>query len=183
MAVDVELPRHERERMLRGSFRIFVLSQFIVFFTLFAVRFVLSGTSTNPNANVLVGLVETALTLAAGAAAFGCLAAIRQGNRRRSERDSLMASIYGFAAVALVLYQWRSLDLPLTDPFAESFYVLTGFWALYMFVGALLFYALRVRNRRIPFTAENHWEIEAVTTFFAIPVLTWLAILLLVYVV
>jgi cytochrome c oxidase subunit 3 len=183
VATDVQLPGAERERMLRGGFRIFVLSQFIVFFTVFSVRFVLSGTTTNPNANIWVGLVETLLVLAAAAAAWGCLTAVRRGDLGRTERNSLMASIYGFASVALMLYQWRSLDLPLTDHFAEAYYALTGFWVLYMFVGALLFYAMRVRNRRIPFSTESHWELEAVTTFFSIPVVTWLAILLFVYIV
>jgi heme/copper-type cytochrome/quinol oxidase subunit 3 len=183
VAIDAELPRAQRERMLRVSFRMFVVSQFIVFFTLFSLRFVFSGTSTSPNANIWVGLVETVLVLAAGAAGLASLNAIRRGEAARSERNSLMASIYGFASVGLILYQWRSLDLVLTDHFAEAYYAVTGFWALYMFVAALLYYAMRVRNRRIPFTAENHWELEAVTTFLSVPVIAWIAILILMYIV
>lgn len=183
MAVDAELAQVQEVNVMRGSFRMIVASQFVVFFTLFSVRFVFAGTTVNPNASIWVGLAQTVLVLASFVAGRGSLGAIRSGNPALSERNSLMASIYGFASVGLMFYQWRSLSLPLTNHFAESFYAITGFWILYATISALLYYAMRVRNRNIPFTAQSHWEIEAAATFQIVPAIAWVAILVLLYIV
>lgn len=168
---------------VRGTFRIFTASQFVVFVTLFAVRFVLSGTSTDPNANIGIGIVETILVLAGGWAAMKSLRHIRHGDREGSLRMSLYASYFGFAAFVLMAYQWRALGLSLTDRYGEAYYVVTGFWMLYMFVASVLFWAMRVRDRRIPATAASHWEVEAAATFFQIPLVAWIAIFILLYLV
>lgn len=168
---------------VRGTFRIFTASQFVVFMTLFAVRFVLSGTSTDANANIYIGIIEVILVLAGGWAAIKSLHHIRSDDRHSSLRMSLYASYFGFAAFLVMVYQWRALGLSLTDRYGESYYVVTGFWMLYMFVASVLFWAMRVRDRRIPFTAEHHWEVEAATTFYQIPLLGWIATFVLLYLV
>lgn len=183
MAVDAELSRVPETSVMRGSFRMIVASQFVVFFTLFSVRFEFAGTTTSPNASIWVGLAQTVLVLASYVAGRASLAAIRSNNPALSERNSLMASIYGFASVGLMLYQWRSLSLPLTNHFGESFYAITGFWVLYASISALLYYAMRVRNRNIPFTSDSHWDLEAAAMFQIVPVIAWLAILVLLYIV
>lgn len=168
-------------RTLRGSFRMMVAVQFIVFVTLFTLRFDFAGSVVNANANVWVGALETLLVLLAAYAGGWSLRSARQGNAASYERYSWFASFFGFASVLLMVFQWRSLGLDVSNHYAEAYYMVTGFWMLYALVGALLYWAMRARNRRIPFTAENHWDAEAVTTFGVVPLIAWIAIFVIMY--
>lgn len=183
IAHDAYKDKNDEVNVLRSSFRIVVAAQLIVFLTLYTVRFVFAGTSVNPNANLWVGILETLLVLSAGYAGGKSVQAARRGDPQAYDRAAWYASFLWLVSVLLMIYQWRSLGLVVSNHYAQSYYLVTGFWMLYAFVAFLLFWAMRIRNRRIPFSSENHWDAEAVTTFGVVPLVAWVATFVIMYIV
>jgi|GEM_PF-3325094 len=175
--------RDHKAAAIRYGFRIFVGALFIPFVVVGTIRFVFAGTVVNPNASLFAGVGITALVLAAGYAGGLSLRAARSGDDQRYERWSWWAAFLGFASTFSVIAQWRTLDLPAANHFAQAYELVTGTWAVYAFVGALLHWAMRLRHRRIPFTPEDHWGIEAVVNYGVLPLVAWVGIFIILYVV
>jgi cytochrome c oxidase subunit 3 len=80
-------------------------------------------------------------------------------------------------------YEYANLEFGLRDNiFASTFYVLTGFHGLHVFVGLLLMAAVLWRNRDPQhYSSENHFGIEAVELYWHFVDVIWIILFILLY--
>ena len=81
------------------------------------------------------------------------------------------------------LYEYSNLEFGLRDNlFASTFYVLTGFHGLHVFVGLLLMLAVLWRARQPGhYSSENHFGIEAVELYWHFVDVIWVILFILLY--
>ncbi|MBE9064340.1 heme-copper oxidase subunit III [cf. Phormidesmis sp. LEGE 11477] len=80
-------------------------------------------------------------------------------------------------------YEYANLEFSLKDNlFASTFYVLTGFHGLHVFLGLLLMGAVLWRAR-VPghYSSENHFGIEAVELYWHFVDVIWIILFILLY--
>ncbi|MGB3572500.1 MAG: heme-copper oxidase subunit III [Phormidesmis sp.] len=80
-------------------------------------------------------------------------------------------------------YEYANLEFGLRDNlFASTFYVLTGFHGLHVFVGLLLMVAVLWRNRDPQhYSSESHFGIEAVELYWHFVDVIWIILFILLY--
>jgi cytochrome c oxidase subunit 3 len=81
------------------------------------------------------------------------------------------------------LYEYTHLEFGLTtNLFASTFYVLTGFHGLHVFLGLLLMLAVLWRSRQPShYSAENHFGIEATELYWHFVDVIWIILFFLLY--
>lgn len=81
------------------------------------------------------------------------------------------------------LYEYSNLEFGLTtNLFASTFYVLTGFHGLHVFLGLLLMLAVLWRSRNSShYSAENHFGIEATELYWHFVDVIWIILFILLY--
>lgn len=81
------------------------------------------------------------------------------------------------------LYEYSNLEFGLRDNlFASTFYVLTGFHGLHVFVGLLMMIAVLWRARQPGhYSSESHFGIEAVELYWHFVDVIWIILFILLY--
>jgi cytochrome c oxidase subunit 3 len=81
------------------------------------------------------------------------------------------------------LYEYSNLEFSLRENlFASTFYVLTGFHGLHVFVGLLLMLAVLWRARKPGhYSSESHFGIEAVELYWHFVDVIWIILFILLY--
>ena len=80
-------------------------------------------------------------------------------------------------------YEYANLEFGLRENlFASTFYVLTGFHGLHVFVGLLLMLAVLWRARTPDhYSSDNHFGIEAVELYWHFVDVIWIILFILLY--
>ena len=80
-------------------------------------------------------------------------------------------------------YEYSHLEFSLRENlFASTFYVLTGFHGLHVFVGLLLMLAVLWRDRQPGhYSSENHFGVEAVELYWHFVDVIWIILFILLY--
>lgn len=81
------------------------------------------------------------------------------------------------------IYEYSNLEFGLTSNlFASTFYVLTGFHGLHVFLGLLLMLAVLWRSRQAEhYSAENHFGIAATELYWHFVDVIWIVLFAMLY--
>lgn len=171
-------------RPLRAGFGIFLASMSVIFVTLIAARYLTAGGRVGPYSQVL-GAIITLFMLVSGFLARSGRMAIFHGNNATMRRYLSLSFWVGVLGGASIFLQWILLShmaVPVTDPTAEVYYVLTGIWLLVALVAGFVLLAANIRGRRIGgYTVENHWDVDAATYFWTFAVFAWVVVYVVLY--
>lgn len=168
-------------RALRFGLLLILATQAVPFVVFISVKYLFDGTAKPPTLNPYVGAIETALMVLSGLYAWQGVTAIRADRLRTLLGKFDMAILLGWAAVATTGYQWSTRFVPPTTRFGEVYYLLTGLSGFYAVIGLFVLMAIRIRGRRLGFSAANHWDAEAITYFWVFQTLTWFSTYVALY--
>jgi cytochrome c oxidase subunit III len=108
-----------------------------------------------------------------------------QSSIRRDDRTGMIRSILATLALGVVFLIglgliWR--QVPYSGAFSTIFFTMTGFHAVHIAAGMLLFGYVLLKARRGAYSPENHWSVEAVVVFWHFVELMWLFYFVVLYI-
>ena len=160
-------------RMYRGSLWLLLLSETMLFVTVFAVRFLMAFAQRSPDLNQLLGGLLTLVFVASVFPARSAVREIRQGNNDSARRSLFVATLLGLAGLAGVVVDWLTTKLDPSTRFGESYFLATGYHALHIFIGVVVLSALTSSASKNRFSVANHWSVEGGVLFWYFVVLMW----------
>ncbi len=163
-------------RMYWGSFWLIILSESMIFVTVFAVRFLMAFGNVSPDANRLVGGLITLVFVASVVPARSAVRAIRSGHNDTAARSLLTTAFMGLLAFAGVIADLVTVHLDPSSRYGESYFLATGYHALHIFIGLLVLFALASSARRARFNVNNYWSVEAGAVFWYFVVILYIVL-------
>lgn len=160
-------------RMYRGGLWLLLLSEAMIFVTVFAVRFLMAFAQRSPHLDQLLGGLLTLVFLASLVPARSAVREIRQGRNDTAARSLLTTTLLGLAGLVGVAVDWFTAGMDPGSRFGESYYLATGYHALHILIGVLVLSALTSSARRGRFSMANHWSVEGGVLFWYFVVLMW----------
>ncbi|MEJ2287420.1 MAG: cytochrome c oxidase subunit 3 [Deinococcales bacterium] len=160
-------------RMYWGGLWLLLLSEAMIFVTVFAVRFLMAQATVSPDVNKLLGGLITLIFLLSLVPARGAVREIRQGRNDLAGRSLGITNLLGILAFAGVIVDFFTAKLDPGSRFGESYFLATGYHALHIFVGIIVLSALWSSARRGRFSVNNHWSVEGGVMFWNFVVLMW----------
>lgn len=177
------------ERSLFG-FWLYILSDCVLFASLFAVFAVLRGQTyggaTNDDILNLPFLFAETLILLSSSYAMGFALVSAQSGRTKRVLGGLSAAlILGLAFLGMELYEFHSLiaagNGPGRSAFLSSFFTLVGTHGLHVFFGALWMIACMVYIRKRGLTPGNTRKLRMLALFWHFLDIIWIFIFSIVY--
>ncbi|MBE9078350.1 heme-copper oxidase subunit III [Romeria aff. gracilis LEGE 07310] len=108
---------------------------------------------------------------------------VKQDNVKGLRLWFAITAVMGAIFLAGQIYEYTHLEFGLTENiFASTFYVLTGFHGLHVFVGLLLMLAVLWRSRQAGhYSHENHFGVEAVELYWHFVDVIWIVLFAILY--
>lgn len=175
------LSRRER-RMYLGAFSLFIFAESLIFVTLFAVRFLVAGTSRGPGINIVLGTALTVLFIVSLVPVWWADRAIARGNVPAMVAGLGVTFFLGLAALLGIFYDWRTLTLDPGSRYGGNYFVTTGVHAFHIVLGLIFLSALWSSGRRGRFTPQNFWLVTAGVWFWTFIVATWVGLFVVLFV-
>ena len=130
--------------------------------------------------------INTALLLTSGVTLTIAHHALRAGDRARTIGFMWLTVILGCIFLAVQGYEYYHLytDLNLklsSGVYGSTFYMLTGFHGLHVFVGMLMLLFITLRLQKGHFTAQRHFGFEGAAWYWHFVDVVWLFLYILVY--
>lgn len=167
---------------------VFLLSESVVFLSFFAAYILLRVTTTHwlppgvPKLEVLKPAISTAVLVSSS---FVIYFAERALDRRKLGLFRLLwltASLMGTYFLVNQAIEWNHLSFGLTTGlFGATFYLLTGFHGLHVFVGLILQVIMLVRSFLPGNYNGGHFGVSAASLFWHFVDVIWLVLFSLVY--
>lgn len=164
----------DERRKFDGSFFLFIISEMMIFITLFSTRFLLAYTGHPDRVNQTVGGIVTALLVFS-------LWPLAVGHGRISRGRPGYAFLWfvvllGVLALAFVVYDWSTLALDVGSRYGENYVLSTGYHALHIVFGLIGVAVIAAADRRGRYQPLNHWPARAAAVFWVFVVVSWLAL-------
>jgi cytochrome c oxidase subunit 3 len=105
--------------------------------------------------------------------------AIQRGDREGMLRNVLVTVALGVAFLVGLAFVWR--QVPYTGGYSAIFFTMTGFHAIHVFVGMLLFAYVYRKAQQGGYSAENYWGVEATVIFWHFVDLMWILYFIVLY--
>jgi cytochrome c oxidase subunit 3 len=165
-----------------GTFRLglwlFLLSDAFVFGGLLISRFNLLGL-TRPHLNQLLGLAVTAVLLISSFFMNRAETSIAHGDQKGFLNGTLITMVLGLLFVIGVIgLEWQLAKIEGVianqDTAGAIFYMMTGMHAFHVFTGVILLFTVWNKGRKGLYSAENHWGVEAATTYWHFVDVVWI---------
>ncbi len=174
----------------------FIISDTVIFATFLACSSLLRIWNHNwhiptHTLNLRVAGIMTAFLLASSVTMVSALAALEQENQLRFKRCLLLTILGGSAFLLLQAWEWSHLfhqGLTLThNPwgaqlFGASFYIVTGFHGVHVIVGVVSLTILLLRGLRGRYHHLNAGSVALAGLYWCFVDVSWLFILLVIYV-
>lgn len=160
-------------RMYWGGLWLILLSEAMIFVTVFAVRFLMAQATVSPDVNRLLGGLITLIFLLSLVPARGAVREARQGHNDLAGRSLGITNLLGILAFAGVIIDFFTVKLDAASRFGESYFLATGYHSLHILVGIIVLSALWSSARRGRFNVNNHWTVEGGVMFWNFVVLMW----------
>ncbi|MEG4021363.1 heme-copper oxidase subunit III [Microcoleus sp. S13C4] len=170
------------------GFTAFLLSESMVFLSFFAAYIILRLTTPNwlppgvPKLEVLKPAISTAVLVSSS---FVIYFAERALDRRKLAQFRLLwlaASLMGTYFLVNQAIEWNHLSFGLTTGlFGATFYLLTGFHGLHVFVGIILQLIMLVRSFIPGNYNAGHFGVSAASLFWHFVDVIWIVLFSLVY--
>ncbi len=97
---------------------------------------------------------------------------IRMGNVPRLQRYTWITLALGLVFLIGMVIVWRTT--PITGPYSAIFFTMTGFHALHVLAGMILFGYVYRKAQQGAYSAESYWGVEAAVVFWHFVDLMWL---------
>jgi heme/copper-type cytochrome/quinol oxidase subunit 3 len=107
-------------------------------------------------------------------------AAIRREDRPAMQRHILVTVVLGLAFLIGLVLIWR--QVPYSGSYSAIFFTMTGFHAVHVVVGMLLFGYIFVKAQRGAYSKENYWSVEGTVIFWHFVELMWVFYFVVLYV-
>jgi cytochrome c oxidase subunit 3 len=172
------------------GFIVFLVSESMLFVGLFLayITFKLVAPTWppegTPELELLLPTVNTIILVSSSFVAHQADVAIKHNNDVKGVRKWFgLTILMGVTFLAGQLYEYNHLGFGLTtNLFASTFYVLTGFHGLHVFVGVLLMTGVLWRSRRPGhYSMEKHFGIEAAEVYWHFVDVVWIVLFTLLY--
>ncbi len=130
--------------------------------------------------------LNTALLLTSGVTLTIAHHALRAGARSRTIVFMWLTLLLGLTFLGVQGYEyghaWSELNLKLSSGvYGSTFYLLTGFHGLHVFVGLLMLLFITLRLQQGHFSSQHHFGFEGATWYWHFVDVVWLGLYLLVY--
>ncbi|MGF1600646.1 MAG: heme-copper oxidase subunit III [Thermosynechococcaceae cyanobacterium] len=172
------------------GFIIFLVSESMLFVGLFVAYLTFKAMNPEwppegtPRLELLLPGINTVILLSSSFVAHKADEAIKHGGDVAGVRKWFgITMAMGITFLCGQLYEYSNLEFGLTtNVFASTFYVLTGFHGLHVFVGVLLMGGVLWRSRKPGhYTAETHFGIEAAEVYWHFVDVVWIILFSLLY--
>jgi cytochrome c oxidase subunit 3 len=107
-------------------------------------------------------------------------AAIQREDRRAMQRHILVTVVLGLAFLIGLVLIWQ--QVPYSGSYSAIFFTMTGFHAVHVVVGMLLFGYIFVKARRGAYSKKNYWSVEGTVIFWHFVELMWVFYFVVLYV-
>ena len=130
--------------------------------------------------------INTALLLSSGVTLTIAHHALRAGHRAQTIRFMWMTVLLGLIFLGVQAYEYHhlytELNLKLSSgTYGSTFFMLTGFHGLHVFIGMLMLLFITLRLRKGHFTPERHFGFEGAAWYWHFVDVVWLGLYMLVY--
>jgi cytochrome c oxidase subunit 3 len=112
--------------------------------------------------------------------ANGVVKAIRQENRAAMQRNILVTLALGLIFLVGLVVIWR--QVPIGGSYSAIFFTMTGFHAIHVIAGMLLFGFVLLKTWRGAYSKESYWGVEATVVFWHFVELMWLIYFIVLYI-
>src|SRR5579859_3424384 len=106
--------------------------------------------------------------------------AIRVDNVRKMKRYTGITLALGLVFLIGMVLVWR--QTPVTGPYSAIFFTMTGFHALHVLAGMIIFGYVYSKSQRGAYSAENYWGVEAAVVFWHFVDVMWLLYFVVLFV-
>ncbi|MGJ3253448.1 MAG: cytochrome c oxidase subunit 3 [Elainellaceae cyanobacterium] len=137
-----------------------------------------------PERELLIPGVNTLILIASSFVMHEGNKAIKQSSDSKSLRIWFGATaLLGAVFLAGQVFEYSNLEFGLkTNLYASTFYVLTGFHGLHVFLGLCLILAVLWRSRvKDHYSSENHFGVEAAELYWHFVDAVWIVLFILLY--
>ncbi|MEO1127573.1 MAG: heme-copper oxidase subunit III [Cyanobacteria bacterium J06639_16] len=137
-----------------------------------------------PELEVLLPGINTIILISSSFVIHQADTAIKKNDVGGMQKWFAITALMGAIFLAGQVYEYSNLEFGLTtNQFASTFYALTGFHGLHVFVGILLMLAVLWRSRQTAhYSSENHFGIEAAELYWHFVDVVWIVLFLLLYI-
>jgi cytochrome c oxidase subunit 3 len=156
---------------------------------------VVAGATTSPAGTVesfqamtpfWLPTINTALLLTSGVTLTIAHHALQAGERAKTIRfmwmTVLLGSIFLFVQGYEYAHAWTEMNLKLSSGiYGSTFYLLTGFHGLHVFLGTLMLLVITLRLQKGHFTKDKHFGFEGAAWYWHFVDVVWLGLYILVY--
>ena len=130
--------------------------------------------------------INTALLLSSGVTLTIAHHALRAGHRAQAIRFMWLTVLLGVIFLCVQGYEYHhlytELNLKLSSgTYGSTFFMLTGFHGLHVFIGMLMLLFITIRIMRGHFTPERHFGFEGAAWYWHFVDVVWLGLYFLVY--
>ena len=130
--------------------------------------------------------INTALLLTSGVTLTIAHHALRDDNRSKTIKFMWMTVLLGVVFLFVQGYEYyhlyTELNLKLNSGmYGSTFYMLTGFHGLHVFIGMLMLLFITLRLQKGHFSAKNHFGFEGAAWYWHFVDVVWLGLYILVY--
>jgi cytochrome c oxidase subunit 3 len=130
--------------------------------------------------------INTALLLSSGVTLTIAHHALRAGHRAQTIRFMWLTVLLGIVFLGVQGYEYHhlytELNLKLSSgTYGSTFFMLTGFHGLHVFIGMLMLLFITLRLQKGHFTPERHFGFEGAAWYWHFVDVVWLGLYMLVY--
>lgn len=131
---------------------------------------------------LLLPTINTCILLSSAIPMHGAHLAIRRGDRKGMQIGLLLTIILG--SIFMLGQAWEYTHAPFsikTGTFGATFFTLTGFHGLHVFVGIIILTICLIRSLRGNFTQSHHFAVEAGTMYWHFVDAVWIILFGVLY--
>jgi cytochrome c oxidase subunit 3 len=154
---------------------LFIISDSFVFIGLFITRVVLLGPN-RPDLNQALGVSVTAMLLLSSFFMNRAEVEMAHGNRPAFVRNTFITMALGtLFLLGVVGIEWQIAPFgPADGAQGAVFYSMTGFHAFHVLTGVILLFIVWNNGRRLVYTSEKHWGVEAAAVYWHFVDVVWM---------
>lgn len=137
-----------------------------------------------PERELLLPGINTMVLIGSSFVIHQADSAIKKNNVDGLRKWFAITALMGAVFLAGQLYEYHNLEFGLkTNLYASTFYVLTGFHGLHVFLGLCLILAVLWRARKKEhYSSEHHFGVEAAELYWHFVDVVWIILFLLLYI-
>lgn len=137
-----------------------------------------------PERELVLPGINTAILIASSFVIHQADSAIKKNDVDGLRKWFAITALMGAIFLAGQLYEYHNLEFGLTtNLYASTFYVLTGFHGLHVFLGLGLILSVLWRARqRDHYSSEHHFGVEAAELYWHFVDVVWIVLFLLLYI-